>query len=299
MARTRHPGPDETPAAPSEAEPEAASEEEEAPLLRWGRPSVGGLSGFGEVIGTDPLPDMAFRTGFSINTQELLVWEKFGPGSGSARIQLRAQVYRLEVAAAFMKMIEVSLAVPIIDLEQSSNFGFRDQDVGAGNPELSVKFRAPIDSDMFSIALYNRLHFSWGERDILKPKKLITEGDRAEWELGAAIGLHFGPASIITNVAFRYLEGGLQTLRYRFGVAIDPIDMLSVTVYWDGEEFEGKTRNFGSFGGTIHAFVAEMVVIGVGAETLIVDDALEDIVTTGSGDKAEAWRVTFDLSILF
>ena len=65
------------------------------------------------------------------------------------------------------------------------------------------------------------------------------------------MGLHFGPASIITNLAFRLLEGGIQTFRYRFGIAIDPTDLVSISVYWDGEEFEGKTRNVGALGGAI------------------------------------------------
>lgn len=286
--------------------------------LGWAGASIGGLTGFGEVVTTTVVPPKRFRLLLSLQHQQ----SQLSPNNATVAIEDRAQVYHLMGAVGIIEGLEASLMIPIIDWEQSNNFGLgiHNQGAGIGNPELGVKYRVPLEMERITLASYVRLQLPIGERDILRPKRFVLEGDAAsittgtflntlrlagggEFVVGAAIGVQLTPmASLFMDLAYRDVEGGSnpdQFFRYRLGVAVDPLPNFGFGVYLDGEEFEGAAGSnlFVGFGLTA---LAGPAVIGAGFEILIVDDGYDRLIFgSGAGDEFRYWSFTLTTGAAF
>jgi len=289
------PPPDTAPmgGAPAPAASAPQAPREEARSLATLRTSFGGLGGFGEVITPDvPKGEFAGRASF--------LWQHQNLRLGIAAAEIRAQLYVLQGAVGLMDQIEVSLSIPIVDYERSSKFGsWRDQDAGVGNPEVSVKYRAPLDSDVISLAGYVRVQLPWGEHGVYRPRRmLLEEGEDAEGEVGAAVAADLGAASVYMNLAARFIEEGVQTFRYRFGVSLQPTDTVELGLYYDGEEFEGSIRSNG-FVGALATVDLGSVVLSAGADWLAVNTATDDVFDFSASDHTSAWSAYVSLAVPF
>lgn len=285
--------------------------EGDPPKLQVVRQSYGGLTGFGDIITTEILAGrglleevkLSARASFLFQNQSIEVNEKFG--TGTARLEARAQLYTLQAAVGVLDLVEVSLSMPIVDSEQSSNVFETQQELGLGNPELSVKVRAPLEmldtpvAEFLSLGAYMRLQLPWGEHNVFRPDRFpVEEGDFAEWELGTTVGVHAGVVSGYMNLAFRLIETGIQTFRYRFGVAVHPIEVVELGIYYDAEELEGAARSIGSFGSTLTVSL-DPVFVMAGVEGLILDNGLDDATTTGAGDDVTGWNFSLAVGATF
>lgn len=293
------------------AAPAAWAEEGDPPALQVVRPSYGGLTGFGDIITTEVLAGrglledvkLSARASFLFQHQSVEVTER--TSGGTARVEARAQLYTLQSAVGLLDLVEVSLSIPVVDSEQSSNVFSTREELGLGNPELAVKVRAPLElldtpvAEFLSLGAYTRLQLPWGEHGVFRPDRFpLEEGKFAEWELGTTVGVHAGVLSAYMNLAFRLIETGIQTFRYRFGVAVHPIDVVELGIYYDAEELEGSAGSIGSFGSVLTVSLDPLFVMA-GVEGLILDNGLDDLTTAGAGDEVTGWNFSLAVGATF
>jgi hypothetical protein len=298
--------PEETPAVPEEEIDDLPAAKKKAGI-RWGRTSAYGLSGFGQMLTTDALPDaLGIRASLDIETQHAVVHNR--PGFNP---HANAQIYSLGVGVALMEMIEVSLRVPFIDWDLTFHDGGSpssgiDDDEGFGNPDIAVKFLFPLDMDMIKLGAFLRLQPGIGTYEVFTPRRFpMEEGNVGEYEYGVIAALDFDIASIYTNLALRDFEDDTNfrpsySYRWRIGATVDPMDMLSVGLYFDFEEFEGTTRMNGFLGLNADVFLMDMIVVSLGFEYLMLDDGVDDLTSIGGAqDIVDYYSFNFGVSVLF
>lgn len=301
----------------------------------WVQNAVGGLSGFGEFISTDALPALTFRAAVAFQYQQMQISERNAsglpalPGFPSSlptvRLEDRAHVFNISAALGLFAGLEVAAMAPVINSEQirltsSTPSGLpeiEDDEFGLGNVEIALKWKLPIDLGPIALTPYAKVIAPTGEQDLLRPRRLILEGNArkrtggtitqtlrsrggGEGEAGLAVGAHFGIFSIQGSIAGRDIEGSTpdQTFKYRLGVTLTPLDVIAAWVYADGEEWEGKTRSNLFVGAGVTIYVKPLV-LSLGVEHLLVDDAYDDLTTVDSGDEVRFSAVTLTVGVVF
>lgn len=280
---------------------------------RWGRVSASGLSGFGQMITTDKLPEFGIRASFGLETQFTQILDKRFSGSGRLNAEANAQVYSLGVAVGLMEMIEISLRIPFVDWEVvlhndggNAPDSAKEDSFGLGNPEIAVKFLVPLDIEIIKLGAFLRAQPGLGGHRIYTPRRFpMEEGEVGEYEIGAIVAADLDVATIYANLAFRDFEDDSDyatssSFRWRLGATFDAVEMLSVGLYWDFEEFEGGSVGMnGYLGMNVDVFVNEMIVVSGGFEYLVIGTAMDDLTTRGSDDEVTYFSFNLGISVLF